>query len=72
MNVFKSGAKDTRDGYISLHVWRGVGMPDNRDGQPLGQWDTVMYPLDSRANAERAYASYTRQGFHVDMVIPRG
>lgn len=55
---------------ITLYVWRGVGLPDKRDGQPKGVWDTLEYPADKRDNAERAYAGFVRQGFHVEMVKP--
>ena len=56
---------------ITLHVWRGIGIPDNRDGQPKGQWDTLTYPAERRDSAERAYHGFIRQGFHVDMIRGR-
>jgi len=55
---------------ITLDIWRGVGIPDNRDGQPQGVWHTMTFPMERLASAERAFATFIRQGMHVVMVKP--
>lgn len=56
---------------IIIHVWRGKCLPDPENYRNLrGVWDCLSFPRDKLANAERAYASFIRQGFHVEMVKP--
>lgn len=64
---------------ITLSVWRGVGHPYDKVGndqakehdKPAGTWDSIEYPAEKRANAERAYSSFVAQGFVAEMVLPR-